>query len=892
MKSPVLRASLACLCVALSSAMPAAAGSAVATVATVPVGRNPGPVAVTPPDHRAFVVNRNDDTVSVIDTEKLDVIKVIPVGAAPASIAAEPISGMVYVANSGAGTVSAISESLAPATWTVGGSPIAIVVDSVLGKIYVADSKLNRVDILNASTGAVLATINTTFAPVAIALNIATHTVFVACNGVTGSVVVINGQTNQMQTNIAALPAGLQSIAVDYTTNVAVVVSPSANAHIVIDAGHAYAVTTYNPLLGCGPGVIKCVPNPVSPALVMDIPGFYFAEANVLGVSIVANQSGGYPFGGYWGVHQGVNGGTTTGLPVLASALAFNPGTFQMGTDTDLLDLYYDPTATGAYHPLTLGGVSGMAFDPLTARLFIASGGDNAVRVYNSRPEIAVPATDIGIGRFTINDTYADTNPATGTAYTLRNDYLYAIDEAAAGAGAGGLIYTAGVTAIAMPSAYSSAVAVNPATNRIYAANSGLLGIDGATNAIAPVSTMPAGAISILECAVDSGQNRVLALNSETYTLVPNALYILDGATDAVLKVVTLDNRALYTEHDPLLVDPARSLAYVVGKSVYVIDTAGGAIVATIPLAGTPYSGALDPAASRLYVTTDLGIVVIDTQHNSIVRTVTVPSGYNLVSVAANPLTGRYYVGADTAAGGFVAHVLIYNAANDKLIVDLSGKTYPAIVGDASIVVDPLTDTIYVGAVQGSSTSALAAIDGRTNAVSAVAPSAQESTSYALAFDLGSGILAAAGYDYTNLFFPTSDIGGIYKIPIAVTAAAAPDAATIATAPILRTHNTRPVFNLSATNGLALPAAAPTPKRAFYQIDGWQGKWTGVTLKAQPGGLTATGQAKVTTALPPGRHILYSFSAFGDAATIQSDFTGGNSSITGPISATVFTVER
>ncbi len=236
--------------------------------------------------------------------------------------------------------------------------------------------------------------------------------------------------------------------------------------------------------------------------------------------------------------------------------------------------------------------------------------------------------------------------------------------------------------------------------------------------------------------------------------------------------------------------------------------------------------------------------------------------------------------------------MLIYKVANDKLIVDLSGEDYPAIVGDASIVVNPLTDTIYVGAAQGSSASTIAAIDGRTYAVSAVPASAVEQTSYSLALDLGSGVLAAAGYDYTNLFFPTSDLSGAFKIPIAVTATAAPDASTIATAPILRTHNTRPVFNLSAPNGFAQPAAGLTPKHAFYQIDGWQGKWSVANLKLAAGGLTATGQAKVATALKPGRHILYSFAAIGDVATVQNGPSGGSSPSNGPISATVFTVER
>jgi hypothetical protein len=153
-------------------------------------------------------------------------------------------------------------------------------------------------------------------------------------------------------------------------------------------------------------------------------------------------------------------------------------------------------------------------------------------------------------------------------------------------------------------------------------------------------------------------------------------------------------------------------------------------------------------------------------------------------------------------------------------------------------------------------------------------------------------VLAAAGYDYTNLFFPTSNLDGGYRIPITVTVTAAPDAATIATAPILRTRNTRPTFNLSVTSGFKQPAAALAPLLAFYQVDGWRGNWTAAALAATPGSLTATGQVTVAAALKPGRHILYSFGTFGDAATVQNDFSGGNSSMSGPLTATVFTVEK
>jgi len=61
--------------------------------------------------------------------------------------------------------------------------------------------------VLNSKTGAVLATLATTLTPKAMALNPATHAVFVASTGASGSVVVIDGVHDQIATTIGALPS-------------------------------------------------------------------------------------------------------------------------------------------------------------------------------------------------------------------------------------------------------------------------------------------------------------------------------------------------------------------------------------------------------------------------------------------------------------------------------------------------------------------------------------------------------------------------------------------------------------------------------------------------------------------------------------------------------------
>ncbi|HEU4834074.1 MAG TPA: cytochrome D1 domain-containing protein [Pyrinomonadaceae bacterium] len=76
--------------------------------ATIKTGIGPHEIAFTHNDSTAFITNKADGTVSVIDIRKLALVKNIPVGAQPVSIDFSPLGRTLYVANEGDGTIVAI----------------------------------------------------------------------------------------------------------------------------------------------------------------------------------------------------------------------------------------------------------------------------------------------------------------------------------------------------------------------------------------------------------------------------------------------------------------------------------------------------------------------------------------------------------------------------------------------------------------------------------------------------------------------------------------------------------------------------------------------------------------------------------------------------------------
>lgn len=99
-------------------------------LAELSVGQEPRFVAVSPDDQLALVTNAGDGTVSVIDLTTNSVQGVIPVGTEPRGVAFTPNGTYAYVANHTSGDVTVIrtSTNLVVNTVATGGNPMALAI--------------------------------------------------------------------------------------------------------------------------------------------------------------------------------------------------------------------------------------------------------------------------------------------------------------------------------------------------------------------------------------------------------------------------------------------------------------------------------------------------------------------------------------------------------------------------------------------------------------------------------------------------------------------------------------------------------------------------------------------------------------------------------------------
>jgi YVTN family beta-propeller protein len=144
-----------------------------AVVATVPVGRNPVDVAVTPNGVSAYVTNAGASSVSVINTATNTVIATVPVGHNPANVAITPDGGAAYVANAGSSSVSVINTATntVVATVPVGFNPAKVAITPNGSTAYVANAGSSSVSVINTATHAVTATVPVGLNPVGIAIH-------------------------------------------------------------------------------------------------------------------------------------------------------------------------------------------------------------------------------------------------------------------------------------------------------------------------------------------------------------------------------------------------------------------------------------------------------------------------------------------------------------------------------------------------------------------------------------------------------------------------------------------------------------------------------------------------------------------------------------------------
>jgi YVTN family beta-propeller protein len=102
------------LAAAAVAAVPASAAGGYTVTATIPVGSDPGAVAVDSAAGNVYVANNGAGPVSVIDEATNAVTDTVPVGSASDGVAVDPATHTAYVTNPSAGTVSVVSPGQAP----------------------------------------------------------------------------------------------------------------------------------------------------------------------------------------------------------------------------------------------------------------------------------------------------------------------------------------------------------------------------------------------------------------------------------------------------------------------------------------------------------------------------------------------------------------------------------------------------------------------------------------------------------------------------------------------------------------------------------------------------------------------------------------------------------
>ena len=102
----------------------------------------------------AFITNQLDNSVSVLDTGKKQVVETIAVSGKPAGVAVNPKLPRVYISTPEGGGFSVLDSDRLEVTGSVkaGGASLGIATDSLGTKVFVADWYENTVDVFDSLT--------------------------------------------------------------------------------------------------------------------------------------------------------------------------------------------------------------------------------------------------------------------------------------------------------------------------------------------------------------------------------------------------------------------------------------------------------------------------------------------------------------------------------------------------------------------------------------------------------------------------------------------------------------------------------------------------------------------------------------------------------------------
>ena len=246
------------------------------------------------------------------------------------------------------------------------------------------------------------------------------------------------------------------------------------------------------------------------------------------------------------------------------------------------------------------------------------------------------------------------------------------------------------------------ALAVNPTTGNVYVANTGagtVSVIAGATHSVTATVSVGRSPVAI---AANYVTNQIFVANRDD-----NTVTIIDGATNATSTV------AVGTSPVALAVNPVDDMVYVANQSSNNVTILNGqdSTTSTAAAGSTPTSIAACPTTNTIYIVNrDDNTISVLSEDGSSIATVAV--GKTPQSIAINPVTNKIYV--PSYQDGSVT--VIDGATNATTTISVN-------VRPLALAVNSLTNQIYVanaGTQTASASALLSVIDGATNKVTNV----------------------------------------------------------------------------------------------------------------------------------------------------------------------------
>ena len=328
----------------------------------------------------------------------------------------------------------------------------------------------------------------------------------------------------------------------------------------------------------------------------------------------------------------------------------------------------------------------GAAVNPLTNKIYIANSGSNNVTVIdgftNNTTTIAAGASPSAIA----------VNPATNRIYVANKGASVTVIDGAAGT----------TTTVGTCGGSGPTLAVNPVSNQIFVGcNNGVTVINGANNQTTSISF---GTL-VTALAVNPATNMVYAAT------FAQTIEAINGTTQSVIASIPFN---FGVQLNLLAVDPARNRIYAGSSQLsffLVIDGNANQLITPTNPQFAPVGGAIavNPSTGVL-VTAFNRVTTYNPSTNSYAPTKSTPpsASDHWAAAALNPVTGDAYV-ISTQAN----LIGILNGANGYLLT----STLSAGLSPVALTINPATNKIYV-VNQGS--NSVTVVDGASNQITAL----------------------------------------------------------------------------------------------------------------------------------------------------------------------------